>query len=302
MNEFLLLAEQQIFLLFVATRSGALFALPQLVALGAIVVGIYAAARRLGFQRSSAICGSVGLSCLTLIVLETTTAQNDLVAAALPLAAAVFLLSGRRVEVVLAGIAIGLGVGVKLTTVLVIPVLALLAARLGRRAAALATVSAAVTFVVLAWWSFVLNTIETGQVLGDGGGRVEHTTDPSISGGLSTAWRVTHGLLDLSGYSVAVALGTCAAGAIALSLAYRSQRRASVGILAAVASAVVVAIPLFAPMLTAVFATLNRLLMEGTKNRAYWTLAIDRRAKRRSCQDVADAPNASRGLSTRPDG
>jgi len=59
MNEYQPLAEQQILYLFVAIGSGALFALPQYLAQLAVLVAVYGAARRLGFEPRAAACSSL---------------------------------------------------------------------------------------------------------------------------------------------------------------------------------------------------------------------------------------------------
>src|SRR2546423_4271362 len=72
---------------------------------------------------------------LSLVALESTTAQNDLVAASFPIAAAFFLLRREPLGALLAGLALGVGLGSKLSIALAFPVLALLAWRGGPPAA-----------------------------------------------------------------------------------------------------------------------------------------------------------------------
>src|SRR5205823_10210692 len=59
MNEFQPIAEQQILYLFAITGTGALFALPQLVAQLATMVAIYGASRRLGYEARGAACAAL---------------------------------------------------------------------------------------------------------------------------------------------------------------------------------------------------------------------------------------------------
>src|SRR5205085_1273057 len=135
-NEFQPLAEQLILFLFVSGTT-ALYALPQYVAQLAILVAVYGAARRLGYEPRAAARGTAVLATLSLVALESTTAQNDLVAASFPIAAAFFLLRREPLEALLAGLALGVGLGSKLTIALAFPVLAVLAWRGGRRTTAL---------------------------------------------------------------------------------------------------------------------------------------------------------------------
>src|SRR5262249_3901578 len=133
MNEFQPLAEQQILFLFVASGSTVLYALPQYAAALALVAGVYGVSRRLAFRVRASAAGARFVATLDAVALQASTAQNDLVAAAFPLLAAYFLLGDAEVEPVLAGIAVGVGLGVKLTTALVLPVLVWLAWQRGRR-------------------------------------------------------------------------------------------------------------------------------------------------------------------------
>src|SRR5205823_4316867 len=84
---------------------------------------VYGAARRLGFEPRAAACSSLLLATFSLVAFESTTSQNDLVAASFPIAAACLLLGNGRFEPALAGLAVGLGLGAKLTTALDLSVL-----------------------------------------------------------------------------------------------------------------------------------------------------------------------------------
>jgi hypothetical protein len=261
-NEFQPLAEQEILFFFVATGSGALFALPQLVAQLAIVFSVYASARRLGYGLHAAVGASLLFSTLTIVALEATTAQNDLVAASLPAAAAALLLCTRRSETALAGLATGLMLGVKLTTVFVLPVLVLLAALGGRRPLLRFSGATVVAFLTLGVWSYVRNVDETGHVLGVGGGRVENTAETSLVGTLATAFRVAYRMFDLSGFDdwMVWALAIVGVGA-AFGLVVASWERSPPRAVAAAAAAV--ALPLLSPALVIGFAGASRLVAEA---------------------------------------
>jgi hypothetical protein len=225
-NEFQPVAEQQILFLFVATGKGALFALPQFVAQLAIMVSIYGSARRLEFSAPAAACAALLFTTFTVVALEATTSQNDLVAASLPATATTLLLGNGPVTAVLAGVAVGLGLGVKLTTALVVPVLAVLALRSGRSRALLAGLGTIAAFFALAIWGFVLNIVHTGHVLGHGGGRIDETTSPSFPGSGITLIRICFRLLDLTGFTfhlLVVATGAGAACAVGLLVARRRR-------------------------------------------------------------------------------
>jgi Glycosyltransferase family 87 len=261
-NEFQPLAEQAIMYLFVVAGSDTLFALPQFAAELATIVAVYGIARRLGHGPAAASSAAGLFGTLTLVALEATTGQNDLVAASLPAAAAVFLLGSSRREVLLAGAAVGLAVGVKLTTLFVLPALVLLALLRGRRAVLEFSVAGFVAFAALGVWGFVRNVAETGHVLGRGGGRLEHTPEASVVGPISTAFRAAYRLLDLSGFDGWLIWGLALAGAgiafgVVVALWGRRSPRAVAG------SALAVSLPLLLPALVLVVAGVSHGVAEA---------------------------------------
>src|SRR5262249_13970487 len=162
-----------ILFLFVSTAKGALFALPQFVAQAAILVSIYRCARRLGSPVAAAACAAATFATFAVVAEEGTTSQNDLAPASLPLATIAPLLETTTATGVLAGVALALGLGVKLTTALVLPIALGLTLQRGRRRSLLVAAGAAAGFVALSIWGFVLNVAHTGHLLGHGGGRTE---------------------------------------------------------------------------------------------------------------------------------
>lgn len=248
MDAFQPFAEQQLLFLLVAVHGGRLFALPQLLAELAILVAVYGTARRLGFAVRPAACAAFLLATFSLFALESTTAQNDVVAASFPAVAACFLLGPGRLEPLLGGVAAGVGLGVKLTTALVLPVLVWLAIRQGRRPFAAAVVGGVGGFVVLGMWGYVLNLAETGHVLGTGTYVLEDRASPSYPGSVKNGLFLLYGLMDLSVLSnslidwLAVA-GLLAAAAVAL-WARRSEKLSR-----AIVAGARVALPFFAGLL-----------------------------------------------------
>jgi hypothetical protein len=248
MNAFQPLAEQQILFYLVATGSAALIAIPQFVAELAILVAVYGAARRLGFEVRAAACAACLLGTFSLLALEASTAQNDLVVASFPAVAACLLLGGGAVEAALAGAAAGMGVGVKLTAALALPVLAWLALVRGRRVFGFALAGAAAGFAALGVWGYVLNAVHTGHVLGAGTGVVEDRAPPSYPGSVANAFDLVYGMMDVSVLSKRVvdllALAGVVAAAAHAALAYRRA-----GARRALGAAASTAIPFLAPLL-----------------------------------------------------
>jgi hypothetical protein len=199
-------AELEVLGSFVATHSDRLAAMPQFVAQAAAVVATYGIAVRVGFVRAAAAFAALLVPTLAVVALESTTTQNDLVVASLVAAGAYFVLSaagqdrGER-DAALAGLALALAVGTKLTAALALPGILVLAfaARLSRRGAVTLCLSLGAAFAALDSWVYVENVVNTGHVLGQGGGRVEHSPALTPIGWLASLIRILYRFLDLSG-------------------------------------------------------------------------------------------------------
>jgi hypothetical protein len=228
MNEFQPLAEQLV-LFLVTAGSTSLYALPQLAAELAILATVYGAARRLGYDARAAARGTALVAMLSLVALEATTAQNDLVAASFTVAAAFMLLGGGRLEPFLAGVAVALGLGAKLTTALALPALALLALRSRGRVVPAATGIVA-GLVAAGGWGYVLNLVHTSHLLGHGQGRVENSAATTASGTGGRFLHLVYRLFDLSVMpNWLVALLATAGLLAALQLYTRARGTASLG-------------------------------------------------------------------------
>jgi Glycosyltransferase family 87 len=225
-NEFQPLAEQEILYLFAGTGSGALFAVPQFLAELAILAAVYGSARRLGFEARASACAMFLLATFSLIALESSTAQNDLVAASFPVAAACLLLGRTDIEAALAGVAVAYGLGAKLTTALVLPVLLCLALLRGRRAVVISVCVGLVAILAVGMWGFVLNDAHTGHLLGHGGGRVNNTTSPSWPASAVTALDLAYTAMDDSVMSGLLIDALAIAGVVAgIAVCVRAARR-----------------------------------------------------------------------------
>ena len=251
MNEYQPLAEQQILYLFVATGRGALFALPQYLAQAAILLAIYGAARRLGFLPRPAACAAFLFAMFSLAALEATTSQNDLVAASFPVVALCLLLgSGSVLEPALAGAAVGIGLGAKLTMALVLPVLLVLAVSRGRKVTGAGLAGAAVGFAGIGMWGYVLNLANTGHVLGYLGTHIDTPVDmqPLHPSSFATSFDVLYGTLDVGVFSDHVIRWLWIGGVVAAAAGFAYafvRRRAWSALLVGVA----VASPFLSPLL-----------------------------------------------------
>ncbi len=148
-------------------RSDRYAGLVQVFSLLATCLAIVLLARRLGLSRRSALFGAALFATFPVVAVQAPTALNDLALAA-PLAVATAFAVGRgRSELALAGVATALGFGVKLTALLVAPVVALVVvAMLPARRALAALVACVVGALVGSYW-YVVARHQTGSF--DGG-------------------------------------------------------------------------------------------------------------------------------------
>ena len=102
-----------------------------------------------------------------------------------------------RIEQALAGVAVGIGLGVKLTTVFALPVLALLAVARGARPTLRAVSGCLVGFAAVGVWGYALNHEHTGLILGQGQFGIDVTTSPSYPGSAIAAVDLLYETLDL---------------------------------------------------------------------------------------------------------
>jgi hypothetical protein len=178
-----------------------LVAVPQLVAAltGAASVGVIA--ERLGHSRRAAAFAALLFPTLTLVALESMTTQNDLIEASLVAAAVALALGTRFPESILAGLALGLAAGAKLTFLYAaVPVLVIGLLALPRRRAVTIGCSAVVAFAAVGMYAYVQNLAQTGRPQGNA---AEFSSDPphiTVPGTASTIARTTYGLLDFSGF------------------------------------------------------------------------------------------------------
>lgn len=198
-------AEMLVLWTFAFVSADTFAALPQLLSGIALALGVYGIGRRVSFSRPAALLPALLAPTLTEIALQSVTTQNDLLAASFVVACAYFALGRTRLDAALAGAALGLALGTKLTSAFALPVLVLLVLA-GRpraelaRAAGAAAAWAAAGFVVFGLYGYALNLAETGRVLGDPSASAHLQPDTSAGGTVSTAARIAWRMVDASGY------------------------------------------------------------------------------------------------------
>ncbi len=223
-------------------------ALVQGAAYVALAIGVVGVARGLGLGRPQALLGGLFVATLPVIALQASTAQNDLVVSSFLVAAVVLLLATGRGAPWLAATAAALAVGTKLTAVIGIPVLVVVAlaatpaVRRGPRLAAVLAGSA-----VGAYW-YVVNWRHTGSW---DGGFPDEKAEPGVVAAVSRGVRSSIQLVELPGavgrdrwlYAVTAAV-------LFVALAVLLWRRRGRGAIAVGAiAAIVAALPVLVPTL-----------------------------------------------------
>ena len=162
----------------------------------ALAIGVVGVARGLGLGRPHALLGALLVATLPVIALQASTAQNDVVVASFLVAAVVPLLQTGRGAPWLAAAATALAVGTKLTAVIGIPVLvvvALAAAPAVRRGPRLAAVLAG--SAAGGYW-YVVNWRHTGHW---DGGFPDEKAEPGVVAAVSRGLRSSIQLVELPG-------------------------------------------------------------------------------------------------------
>jgi hypothetical protein len=161
--------------------------LVQFFALLIAMLAIYGIAGRIGLDRRKAAFGALVFATLPVVALQGSTAENDVVVAALVACAAFFALGRTNGELALACVTIALLIGTKLTGALALPVLFCVAALThhGRRLVLLVVSALAALLVGAAWLS--VNISAGNGLFGQQGEAQRGDAD----GGLAIAARLT---------------------------------------------------------------------------------------------------------------
>ena len=199
-NEFPPNSEFELLYTFALLGRDTAAALPQLVAALAVIVGVAGCARKLGYGRAPALFAGLLSATLTEFALQATSTQNDLITASLIVAAAYFVQSSRTVDLALAGGAVGLALGTKLTAYLALPTLVLLAAlAIPRRRLLMAGVWALVGVAVFTGYWLAANLSHTGSLFGESAEQSIYRPTVTARGTISTAAKATYRFIDFSG-------------------------------------------------------------------------------------------------------
>ena len=221
-------------------------ALIQAAAYVALLTGVVGVGRGLGLRRPEALLGGLLVGMLPVIALQASTAQNDLLVASFLVAAAMFLFDRGRGAPWLAGAATGLAVGTKLTALIGLPLLAVVAV-LARPSARQGTRLTGVLLgaAVGSYW-YVVNWVHTGSW---DGGFPSETIDRGAAETVARGLRSAIQFAELPGgvgrdrwlYAVAALLVLASLAAVAAWS--RSRRAFVVGIVAAAITLLPVLVP-----------------------------------------------------------
>jgi hypothetical protein len=139
----------------------------QLAAALATATAVFALGRAVGLARAQAAFGALLFLTLPIVLLQSSTTQNDLVAASYLAAAAVFVLGTSRGELGLAALATALAVGTKIPAAYGVVVLLAVAVVATPRSARAGRVVAVVAGGALGSYWYVVNLVRSGKPLGD---------------------------------------------------------------------------------------------------------------------------------------
>jgi Glycosyltransferase family 87 len=191
-----------------------LAAMPQLLASLATAASVFVIARRLGHERRAAAFSALLFPTLTIVALESVTTQNDLIEASFVAAAVALALGRTRAETVLAGLALGLAAGTKLTFLYAVPVLiAIGLLALPRRRLVELCCAAVAGFATLGMYAYVQNVVESGRPLGKAQQVSDLPPDVTFAGTVSSIARTGYRLVDFSGFDPPAAVTAHIAGA-----------------------------------------------------------------------------------------
>ena len=154
--------------------------LVQISALLVSMLAIYGIASRIGMERRHAAFGALVFATLPVVAMQAPAALNDLVVAAFVTTTVFFTLGRTRAELALACVSVALLVGTKVTALLALPVIVLIAllTHHGRRLAALLTSGIVAGLVGGAWYGVNLERGAgafgpSGETAGARGGLVQ---------------------------------------------------------------------------------------------------------------------------------
>ena len=211
------------------TGSERLTGFVQLSAALVCAVGVFGIARRVGRTRPEAAFGAMIFLTLPVVLLQSSTTQNDLIVASFLVIATFFLLGRTRRDFAFAGVAVALAVGTKLTAVYALPILLALALTARPTRSRLARVLATALGAVCGSYWYVVNLGETGRIFGNLADATASMTLFELRRNVTTAFNLVLDSIDLSGVETAdILVYPIVAGAAGLWVAATRRQRSPV--------------------------------------------------------------------------
>jgi hypothetical protein len=173
-------------------------ALPQLLAYGALIVCVVGLALRVGLDQREAIFAALAFASLPLVVVQASSAMNDLVVASFLAAAAYFGTERGSSALVLFAGAMALAIGTKYTALLGLPALAIVVA-VARAARWRGVLAAGLVGCLAGSVWYVVNLVETGGPGTDVPNQPNQRADPDPAAVTVTALRLLISFVDMSG-------------------------------------------------------------------------------------------------------
>ena len=159
-------------------------------------LGIYGMAGRLDLGRSEALFGAFAFLSVPVVMLQSSSALNDLVVGSFLVVGTYFLLGSSRTELTLGGVALALALGTKFTAFIALPLVALVVlAGQPRQRWGAAALAGLVGTCAGSYW-LVVNLVETGSVDGEAGDVLEQHPDRSPAPVLARSTRMLVGFAD----------------------------------------------------------------------------------------------------------
>jgi hypothetical protein len=227
-----------------------LVALPQLAALAALVVGVVGCARRIGLSQRAAVSGGLVFATLPIVAVQAPTTYNDLVVASFLVAFGYAALRSLAPDLLTASLALGLALTTKLTAIVALPaiaVVALVGCPRGRRAR---LAGAALVGVLLGSPWYLLNLAKTGHADGALTSATAQTQELSLAAIAPTLRRHLYSFVDFSGargIPLGILFGTIAVATVVAGVAWGvAQGRRRRGVVIGGLAALVVLSPLLA--------------------------------------------------------
>ena len=199
--------------------------LVQYTALLATAVGTYGISRRIGFDRRSASFGALLLVTTPVVILQGSTALNDVVVTSFLVAATYFLLGETRREFGFGGLALALALGTKFTALVALPLVVFVALTgQPRRRRPSVAVALAAGIAAGSYW-FVVNIEKAGSFDGGAGEALDQNADRNPLAILARWTRMLSNFADDMNVGRDILVYVVAATAFVLLAAFVERRR-----------------------------------------------------------------------------